>query len=50
MRFTVETKVFEILPDACFGVVVARNLENSGSNTEVWSMLGQAIEATRIKF
>ncbi len=50
MLFTVETKVFEILPDACFGVVVARNLDNSGSNTEVWAMLERAIEATRIKF
>lgn len=50
MHFTVETRVFEILPDACFGVVVASNLDNRGSNTEVWAILEQAIEATRMKF
>ncbi len=50
MQFTVETKVFEILPDVCFGVVVARNLDNSGSNKEVWTFLEKAIAATRIKF
>ena len=30
MRFIVEEKVFEALPDMCVGVVVAKGVDNSG--------------------
>lgn len=50
MRFIIEDKVFEILPDVCFGVVVARGLNNSGRSEEIWNLLEQAVAETRDKF
>ena len=50
MQFIIDDKVFEILPEVCFGVVVARGLDNSGSNKEIWVLLEQTIEETRKKF
>ncbi len=50
MKFIIENKVFEILPEVCFGVVVARGLDNSGNNKEIWNFLEQVIEETRHKF
>lgn len=50
MQFIIDDKVFEILPEVCFGVVVARGLDNSGSNKEIWVLLEQTIEKTRKKF
>jgi len=50
LQFIVDDKVFDILPEVCFGVVVARDLNNSEDNQEIWNSLEQAIEAARIKF
>jgi len=50
MQFIIDDKVFEILPEVCFGVVVARGLDNSGTNKEIWVLLEQAIDETRKKF
>ena len=50
MHFIIDDKVFDVLPEVCFGVVVARDLNNSGNNQEIWNLLEQAIEAARIKF
>ena len=50
MRFTVEEKAFALIPTACFGVVVARGIDNSIKNPAVIARLEQAIENTRNKF
>lgn len=50
MYFIVDDKVFEILPKICFGAVVARGLDNSGSKKEIQGLLEQVIEKTREKF
>ena len=50
MNFIVENKVFEVLPEVCFGVVVAKDLDNSGSKKEILDLLDQAIQETRNKF
>jgi DNA/RNA-binding domain of Phe-tRNA-synthetase-like protein len=50
MQFIIEDRVFDILPEVCFGVVVARGLDNSGLNNEIKAILQQAIEEAREKF
>jgi DNA/RNA-binding domain of Phe-tRNA-synthetase-like protein len=50
MRFTVEEKAFALLPTACFGVVVARGVDNSINNPAVMAHLEKTIENTRDKF
>ena len=50
MPFIIDDKVFEILPEVCFGEVVARGFDNSGSNKEIWVLLEQTNEETRKKF
>ncbi len=50
MKFIIEDKVFEILPEVCFGVVTAKSLDNNRGNTEIWDFLEQAIEEARHKF
>ena len=50
MQFIIDEKVFKILPEVCFGVVIARDLDNSGNNKEIWGLLEQSIEETRNKF
>jgi len=50
MQFRVDGKVFEILPKVCFGAVVAKGLDNSGSKKEIQGLLEQVIEKTREKF
>lgn len=43
MRFEVSPDVFELLPDACFGVVAVRGVDNSRAYPEVGELLHQAI-------
>ena len=43
MRFMVEEKVFEALPDMCVGVVVAKGADNSVENAAVAALLDEAI-------
>ncbi len=50
MQFIIEDKVFETLPEICFGAVVARGLDNSGSREEIQVLLEEAIKITREKF
>ncbi len=50
MQFIVEEKVFETLPEACFGVVVARGVLNSADNSAIKILLEKAIESTCSKF
>lgn len=50
MHFIIDDKVFEMLPEVCFGVVVARGIENSMKNREILSFLEEVIKLTRLKF
>ncbi len=50
MQFIIEDKVFETLPEACFGVVIARGVENSFDSAAINNILEKAIESTRSKF
>lgn len=43
MRFEVSPAVFELLPDACFGVVAVRGVDNSKAYPEVSELLHSAI-------
>ena len=43
MRFEVSPDVFELLPDACFGVVAVRGVDNSRAYPEVSELLHSAI-------
>lgn len=43
MKFTVAKELFERLPEACFGVVAVRGLDNSVSKPAVEAMLSHAI-------
>ncbi len=47
MKFIVEKAVFEKLPEACFGVVVARGVDNRTLNPAVEALLDSAIEGIR---
>ena len=50
MRFKIEDKVFEILPDVCIGAVVIKGVNNQGTNPEINNLLEEALEQTREKF
>lgn len=50
MKFVIEDRVFEALPEVCFGVVVARDLENGPGRPLVAKLLEQSMEAAREKF
>ncbi|MBW6464800.1 MAG: hypothetical protein K0B84_11560 [Firmicutes bacterium] len=50
MKFIIEDKVFDMLPEVCFGVVVAHNIDNSANNPEIISLMEEAINSTRLKF
>ena len=43
MKFKVDSKVFEMLPNACFGVVVAKGVDNSKSYPEIDAFLDESI-------
>jgi len=50
MKFIVEEKVFAVLPTACFGVVVARGIDNRSVDPRPAELLRQSIEALETKF
>lgn len=47
MKFIVKPEVFEILPTACFGVVVARGIDNKRKNKKIDALLNANIEEIR---
>lgn len=50
MKFVVEEKVFSVLPTACFGVVVARGIDNRTNDPRPAELLRQSIAAVEVKF
>ena len=43
MKFIVDTKLFDILPTACFGVVAVQGLDNNGTKADIEALLAKAI-------
>ena len=43
MKFKVQADVFEVLPDACFGVVVARGINNRQEDGYIASLFESSI-------
>ena len=50
MKFIVEKEIFEKLPNACFGVVMARGVDNSRAYPEINSLLNESIQAAAQRF
>ena len=50
MKFTVEKEIFEKLPNACFGIVMARGIDNSADYPEIARLLDESIEAAAQRF
>lgn len=47
MNFKAQSKVFEVLPNVCFGVVVARGMDNRKTNPKIAALLEKSIEDIR---
>lgn len=50
MKFIVDSKVFELLETACFGVVVARNVDNSVPSDLCTRLLNESVSFVEKKF
>jgi DNA/RNA-binding domain of Phe-tRNA-synthetase-like protein len=50
MEFIIEDRVFDILPHVCFGVVVAKGINNHGQNDGILRLLDESIQLTVKKF
>lgn len=50
MKFAVEPKVFELLENACFGVVIARNINNNKAHELISKLLAESIALVEQKF
>ena len=46
MKFIVEKEIFEKLPNACFGVVMAKGIDNSKAYPEIDRLLDESIQAS----
>jgi len=45
MKFIVEKEIFEKLPNACFGVVMAKGIDNRKAYPEIDRLLDESITA-----
>jgi len=50
LQFIIDDAVFQVLPEVCFGVVVARRLDNRTPRPQVYELLNRSMEAARQKF
>lgn len=50
MKFIVEKEIFEKLPNACFGVVMAKGIDNSKAYPEIDRLLDESITAAAQRF
>lgn len=50
MRFVVKKEIFEELPSACFGVVMARGIDNNNAYPEIEQFLDESIQAAMQRF
>lgn len=50
MRFVVKKEIFEELPSACFGVVMAKGIDNNNAYPEIEQFLDESIQAAIQRF
>ena len=50
MRFVVKKEIFEELPRACFGVVMAKGIDNNNAYPEIEQFLDESIQAAMQRF
>lgn len=50
MRFVVKKEIFEELPSACFGVVMAKGIDNNNAYPEIEQFLDESIQAAMQRF
>ena len=50
MHFKVEQEIFEKLPNACFGVVVAKGLDNTKDYPQIYDWLEEGIQTAAQRF
>lgn len=50
MEFIVEKAIFEKLPNVCFGVVMAKGIDNSKAHPEIDRLLDESIAAAAQRF
>ena len=50
MKFIVEKEIFEKLPNACFGVVMAKGIDNNKTYPEIEQLLDESIAAAAQRF
>ena len=50
MRFVVKKEIFEELPSACFGVVMAKGIDNNNAYPEIVQFLDESIQAAMQRF
>lgn len=50
MKFIVEKEIFEKLPNACFGIVMAKGIDNSKEYKEITKLLDENIEEVSKRF
>jgi len=50
LRFVISEEVFRVLPTVCFGVVVAKGIDNHGPRTEINELLDRIVETVKDKF
>lgn len=50
MKFIVEKEIFEKLPNACFGVVIAKGMDNTKEYSQVKDLLNEGIQQAEEKF
>ena len=48
-KFIIDKKVFEKLPEACFGVVIAKGIDNKEKNSSIGEMLDKEIEDINVR-
>mgnify|MGYP000320879109 FL=1 len=50
MRFVVKKEIFEELPSACFGVVMAKCIDNNNAYPEIEQFFDESIQAAMQHF
>ncbi len=50
IRFRVEKEIVEKIPNACFGVVMAKNIDNSKEYLEIEPLLTESIQTAAQRF
>ena len=50
MKFRVEKEIFDKLPQACFGVVMAKGIDNSKIYPEIEQLLSNSIQKAALRF